>query len=117
MDDPNSGQPNKISWLDKQLLKFCPQLAARRLAKKLEIKNVVFDKLHETLHQVERIDFFPYLGNERGFILVLDLQTALFFNQDGDHFEYDGWEMGKYNKGPVTVLDGLAKKDLSPYPD
>lgn len=89
----------------------------RRMAKGLEIKNVVFDKLQEVFSQTERIDFFPYTGNERGFILVLDLETALFFNQDGDHFIYDGFEMGKYNKGKVTIFDDLKKEDVSPYPD
>ena len=49
----------------------------------------------------------------RGFILVMDRKTALFFYQQGDHFSYDGFEMGQYNKGEVTVVDTLKK--ISPY--
>lgn len=110
-------QSDKISWLDKLLLKIWPKLAMRRLAEKMMIKNVVFDKLHEIFGNVERIDIFPHGGDRRDFILVLDRETALFFYQDGDHFKYDGFEMGKYNKGEVTIFDDLANKDLSPYPN
>lgn len=110
-------QPNKIFWLDKLLLKFWPKLEMRRMAKKMAIDNLVFDKLHEVFSGVRTVDLFPYRGNSRGFILVLDRQTALFFNQNGGQFVYDGWEMGEYVKGDVTIFDGLAGKDLSPYPD
>lgn len=107
----------KISRLDKLLIKIWPRLEMRRMAKKLEIKNVIFDKLHEIFSQAESIDIFPYTGNQRGFILVLNRQTALFFDQDGDHFQYDGFEMGEYNKGEVTIFDCLNKDRLSPYPE
>lgn len=115
--DSNSEPPNKITWLDKLLLKLWPKLEMRRLAKNMAIDNVVFDKLHEVFGRVKTVDIFPNHGNRRGFILVLDRQTALFFDQDGDHFKYDGWEMGEYNKGEVTIFDNLAGKSLSPYPD
>lgn len=115
--DNQDNQPKKVSWLDKLLLKIWSNLEMRRLAKSMTIGNVVFDKLHEVFSGVERIDIFPHGGDRRDFILVLDRETALFFYQDGDHFKYDGFEMGKYNKGEVTVFDDLANKDLSPYPD
>ena len=110
MDDKTK-QPDKIFWWDKLLLKFWPDLEMRRLAKRMAIDNPVFDKLHEVLNSVKAIDIFPYSGNSRGFILVLDRQTALFFNQDGDHFEYDGFEMGEYNKGEVTIFDNMPHKN------
>jgi hypothetical protein len=116
MEEENDNH-NQITWLDKLLLKFWPKLEMRRLAKQMKIDKVVFDKLHEVFSGIKTIDLFPVCGNERGFILVLDRQTALFFYQDGDHFKYDGFEMGKYVKGEVTIFDDLAKRDLSPYPE
>lgn len=107
----------QINWLDKLLLKTWPKFEMRRMAKRMVIDNVIFDKLHEVFDKVERVDIFPSGGNKRGFILVLDRQTALFFYQDGDHFEYDGFEMGEYNKGEVTIFDSLKSKNLSPYPE
>lgn len=114
----NDKQPikNKITWLDKILLKFWPNHEMRRLAQKMKINQVVFEKLHEIFYKTQTIDLFPVAGNSRGFILVLDRQTAIFFYQDGDHFSYDGFEMGKYAKGDVTIFDDFKNKDLSPYP-
>ena len=103
-----------ISILEELLLKFCPTLAMRYFAKQIGIKNIVFDKFHETLFKVDRIDFFPVYGG-RGFVLVINNETALFFYQEGDHFVYDGYEMGKYNKGDVTILDNI-KKNSPMYP-
>ena len=103
-----------ISIFTKLLLKHWPTLAMRLFAKKMGIKNIIFDKAHEALFKTERIDFFPTIGG-RGLIMVIDGKTALFFYQEGDHFVYDGYEMGKYNKGDVTVFDGI-RKDVSMYP-
>jgi len=114
---PNNEKPqNKITWLDKILLKFWPDQEMRRLAKRMKINQVVFEDLHEIFHKTETIDIFPVAGNSRGFILVLDRQTAIFFYQDGDHFSYDGFEMGQYVKGDVTIFDDLKSRDLNPYP-
>jgi len=114
----NNKQPikKKISWLDKILVRFWPNREMHRLAKKMKINQVVFAQLHEIFHKTQTIDLFPAAGGSRGFILVLDRQTAIFFYQDGDHFSYDGFEMGKYGKGEVTIFDDLKNKDLSPYP-
>lgn len=105
---------NPISFLNRFLLRLWPSLAMRLFAKEIGIRNVVFDKAHELFTRVNRIDFFPSHG-DRGFILVIDRKTALFFYQDGDHFEYDGFEMGEYAKGDVTILDGIQAR-TSPYP-
>lgn len=100
-----------ISIFTKLLLKYCPNLAMRILAKKMGIKNIIFDKAHEALFKTERIDFFPTVGG-RGLVMVIDRETALFFYQEGDHFVYDGYEMGSYNKGDVTIFDDLRKDVL-----
>lgn len=112
-----SENKSKVTWLDKVLLKIWPSLEMRRLAKRMKINNIIFDRLHDIFNKTEKIDIFPARGNERGFIIVLERQTALFFYQNGDHFEYDGFEMGKYVRGDVTIFDHLRNRDLSPYPE
>ena len=84
----------------------------RLFANEIGIENAIFNKAHELFSGVGNIDLFPTHG-VRGFILVMDRKTALFFYQQGDHFSYDGFEMGQYNKGEVTVVDTLKK--ISPY--
>ena len=100
----------KISWHRKLLLKFWPQAAFKLFAKELGIANPVFDKAHDVFSSAKRIDLYPTASTERGFILVLDLKTALYFYQDGDHFKYDGFEMGEYEKGDVTVFDNIGER-------
>lgn len=100
----------KISWYQKILLKFWPRLAFKKFAKDIGIPNPIFDKVHEVFGSAERIDIYPISGTHRGFILVLDLKTALYFYQDGDHFVYDGFEMGEYERGDVTIFDHLPSK-------
>jgi hypothetical protein len=85
-------------------------VAFKLFAKELGIANPVFDKARAVFGSAERIDLYPLSGSQRGFILVLDLKTALYFYQDGDHFKYDGFEMGEYEKGNVTVFDNVAEK-------
>lgn len=99
----------------KPLLRLWPNKAMKMLAKKQGIKEPVFDKLHQIFYKAKRIDLFPTASNSRGFILVIDQQTALYFYQDGDHFSYDGFEMGKYDKGDVTILDKAPYRN--PIPD
>lgn len=100
----------KISWYRELLLKLWPWAAFKLFAKELGIINPVFDKAHSIFGNAERIDLYPLTGGQRGFILVLDLKTALYFYQDGDHFKYDGFEIGKYDGGDVTIFDNIAEK-------
>jgi len=100
----------KVNWFTKILLRLWPKLMMKRFAQKLGIKNPVFDQLHEVFSKVSRIDFIPFTPSQsgsRGFMIILDQKTALYFYQDGDHFVYDGFEMGEYDKGEVTVFDSL----------
>lgn len=90
-----------------------PAFVMRRFAKSIGIERPIFQKAHEVFDG-SRIDIFP-VSNGRGFILVIDCKTALFFYQDGDRFAYDGYEMGKYNKGDITVLDRI-RRDVHMYP-
>ena len=102
---------SKMPWYNKLLFRFWPTMAFKLIAKDIKIENVVFDKLHDIFGQTKRIDIFPSISDSRGFILVLDRETALYFYQDGDHFIYDGFEMGEYEKGKVTVFDHLRRNN------
>lgn len=109
-EENNLDKKVKINFFIRLLLYLKPNWAMRLLAKKQGIKNVIFEKIHEIFRNSKRIDIFPTASNERGFILIIDQQTAIYFYQDGDHFEYDGFEMGEYEKGEVTIFDNVRNK-------
>lgn len=104
----------KAGLWTKLLLKFNPIRGLKSFNRERGIDNDIFDKLHEIFSKIERVDLFPLKG-KRGFILVLDQKTALFFYQDGDNFKYDGFEMGEYAKGDVTVFDHIPEDLSDPY--
>lgn len=102
----------RLTWWQKLLMKFWPWALFKILSKQMKIQNVVFDKLHDVFSESKTIDIFPFrpANAGRGFMLVIDRETALYFYQDGDHFKYDGFEMGPYEKGDVTIFDNLKSK-------
>lgn len=94
--DPNGFKPDLLTRL---LLRISPMRGFKRLNRSLGVKNDKFDKAHELFSNTKSIDIFPLNSSSgRGFMIVLDRDTALYFYQDGDHFKYDGFEMGKYEK-------------------
>ncbi len=99
---------NKLSTLIRKLF---PEVWINGHVKKMKI-DTSFIKLADKLlgrHRNKRIDFFP-ANHGRGFRIVIDNKICLWFFQDGDHFYYDGWEVGKYKNGEVTILDELKRK-------
>lgn len=99
----------KINWLIKGLLKFWPSLAMRFFARKSGVNWTLVNDLHTKFGRVERVDIIP-TASGRGFILILDKKLSLHFYQDHDHFAYDGFEMGEYEGGDVTIFDSLNKR-------
>ena len=87
-------------------LRYFPNLTIRFISiphsKEIDLAYALFGKKPNN----KRIDFKPFREG-RGFYLVLDNSFSIWFNQDGDHFVYDGWEMGEYSKGDVTIFDKL----------
>src|SRR3989338_6423090 len=76
-----------VSWKDRMMLKFFPKAYFRKAEKEMGIVVPSFDKLHEAFAKTDRIDLFPLNSSRgRGFLLVLDQKTALYFYQDGDKF-------------------------------
>lgn len=61
--------------------------------------------------QTDRIDLLPESSGERGFVLSLDRQAALYFVQDGDRFFYEGWSLAgpgeEYETGSPLIADTL----------
>lgn len=94
-----------IGWWTRILLKISPLRGVRRLSRELGVDPDVADKAHELFQETKRIDIVPSNSGERGFQLIIDGSTALYFYQDGDHFVYDGWEAGEYEKGDITLFD------------
>lgn len=95
----------KVTLLNKILLKTNPKLAIKRLTSEMKIDSDKYEKLHEIFFNAKSIDFERPNSGNRGLIITIDRSARLFFYQDGDTFNYDGFEYGKYNKGEVTALD------------
>jgi len=106
---PNARKEIKIGGFIKLLLKFWPRVAIVLLARQQGIKDSPFGQLHDIFSGVERVDIVPYQPGSRGFAIILDRHTALYFNQNGDHFAYDGFEVGEYGGGDVTIFDNLPR--------
>lgn len=95
----------KMPWWQGMIARFFPKLFFRWHARRMGINATLCDKAHEVFTRVDRVDLFPLQSGSRGFQIILDRHTALYFYQDGDHFIYDGFEMGEYEKGDVTIFD------------
>ena len=87
------------------LMRISPLRGVKRLSRKFGVDPDVADRAHELFKKSERIDIAPSKSGLRGFQLIIDGSTALYFYQDGDHFVYDGFEGGEYGKGDVTIFD------------
>lgn len=94
-----------VSWWTRVLLRISPLRGIKRLSRDLGVDPDAADKAHKLFEETKRIDIIPSKSGSRGFQLIIDGSTALYFYQDGDHFVYDGWETGKYEKGDVTLFD------------
>ncbi len=106
----------KVNIFVKNLLRFAPFFTLKHLARKMGVAGSKLEQANKLFFNSQRIDIFPSNSRERGFILILDCKLALFFDQDGDHFIYDGFEVGEYEKGDVTVFDRCqSSKEMYPH--
>lgn len=98
----------KPSWFVRILMRFAPKTFLRYAAKKQGLDDRKIKYAMKLFGESKRIDITPLPSRGgRGFIVYLDNKLALFFYQDGDHFYFDGLEMGEYGNGDVTVFDKL----------
>lgn len=97
----------KIKPSTKLAIKTFPKLFLKFYASKQGINYKKIDWAEKLFRDCKRIDIEPLSGPSRGFIIFLDNKFSLWFLQDGNHFAYDGFEMGEYENGEVTVFDNL----------
>ncbi|MEW5805176.1 MAG: hypothetical protein AB1721_00370 [Patescibacteria group bacterium] len=106
--DIKSLKGTKASLLTRILLRFWPEKGMIWLARELGLATDLTEKANDLFSKVKRVEIVPSESSfGRGFKIILDRNTALYFEQDGDHFVYDGPEMGEYEKGEVTIFDNL----------
>jgi len=98
-----------FNFINKLSLRFFPRLFLKYGAKKQKVDPKKLDWAVKLFGDCERIDISRTATSDRGFILTLDKKMRLFFYQDGDHFSFDGYEIGEYENGEVTIFDNLGK--------
>jgi hypothetical protein len=99
-----------VSWLTRTWLAIALPWGLGRLAKELGGPGLERSKrTHELFAKTNRVDIVPSQSDLRGFQLVIDGMLSLFFVQDGDHFVYDGFEMGPCEEGDVTLFDKIRQ--------
>lgn len=101
-------QKSGVGIWTRILLRVAPMRGMKRLSRGMGIDTRVAEKAHALFEGTQTIDIVPSRSNDRGFLLIINRQTALYFYQDGDHFAYDGFEMGEYDKGDVTIFDTIT---------
>lgn len=99
----------KMNRLTKAFFRFLPQGFLRYAAWRQGVRIKKLGYAEKLFADCRSIDIQPLSGGNRGFILFLDRQFSLWFFQDGDHFIFDGYEIGEYEAGEVTVFDRLAE--------
>jgi hypothetical protein len=99
----------KLNFLTKTLMRLAPISFLHYAARQQGVDDNKIDYAYKLFADAKRIDIQPLSGEGgRGFIVFLDCSLSLYFYQDGDHFYYDGFEIGEYGKGEVTVFDRLG---------
>lgn len=98
---------NRITLWDRLLIKVLPKLFFRKVAAEQGIGSDLPELAEKLFRKAKRIDFQPLSGGQRGLVIFIDQKFSVWFYQDGDHFIYDGFEIGEYDKGEVTVFDNL----------
>jgi len=93
-----------MPWYLKLVLKFCPSLFFKHYAAEQNVKYKDLERAND-LFLDKKVHFQSLSGKGRGFIIQLNNSLTLWFYQDGNHFVYDGFEMGQYDDGDVTCLD------------
>ncbi|MEK7643989.1 MAG: hypothetical protein AAB390_01665 [Patescibacteria group bacterium] len=108
IQNAKDGEMEAVPWHKKLLFRIAPMLVMKMEARHLRIDSRKFELAEKLFGDAERIDVRPLAGVDgRGFIVTIDNGLSLFFCQDGDRFIYDGYEIGEYEDGNVTVFDSL----------
>ncbi len=95
-----------LNWWQKFKLKYFPMSFLSGYAKEMGVEGGITDKLDKVFRSAETVDIVP-TSVGRGFIVTINRKASFWFYQDGDHFKYDGYEIGEYDKADVTIFDKL----------
>lgn len=108
LESADIGQLN-IPWYKKFLFRFFPRLFMKLEARKMALDDGTIESAERLFGNDKKIHIQPLSGEDgRGFIIFVDNKISFWFFQDGGHFKYDGFEMGKYDDGNVQVFDGVT---------
>lgn len=98
----------KFNWFTKSLVRLSPWTLFRLAARDNKLNYKKVELAEKLFRDAERIDFQPSGGADgRSLVMYVDNKLSLHFYQNGDTFEYDGFEIGPYDDGEVTVFDEL----------
>ncbi len=98
----------KINWFTKLMMRLTPRTFLKYATRQQGLDRKKIDYAMKLFGESKRIDIQPLSSRSgRGFVIYLDNKLSLHFYQDGDHFYYDGLEIGEYENGDVTVFDSL----------
>lgn len=107
MWDFKSLKESGVDFWTRLFLRIAPRRGIERLSRKMGVDPDMAARAHALFANAQKVDVIPFESGEGGFKFILNRSTALYFYQDGDHFVYDGWETGEYEKGEVTIFDHL----------
>lgn len=99
--------PEFESYLFRFLVKIFPWPFRMLMRHNMRMRMRPLESAHNFFAKSKRIDIVPLRSGQRGFMIIIDQNKALYFYQDGDSFRYDGCKMGDYEKGDVTLFDDL----------
>jgi hypothetical protein len=74
-----SFKDGNIGWQTRFLLRFWPIKGLPRFARELGMNTELMEDAQKLFSKVSRIDIIPYESGERGFQIILDKSTALYF--------------------------------------
>ncbi len=106
---PKSTKNIVLNPVEKFLYALFPDLFNRYLfrrygAKSMDLRLAAF--LFTKGRENRRVDIFPRGGNHgRSFDLVLDNKFLMRFEQEGDHFELESLDLGKFRDCETTCFD------------
>lgn len=105
----NEEHLDAYAWYQKMLFRLFPVTSLKFVAWKMGCSFSFI--LHGDLffHEAS-VDIVPTKTGGRGFRIILNNNLSLYFYQDGKHFKYDGWEVGEYEDGDITVFDYQRSK-------
>lgn len=100
----NTETQGDFRWFDKILIRIWPTAFVKFVAWRKGVPPSLI-RHADSLFDGATVDIVPTKTNLRGFRIIVDKKLALYFNQNGKYFDYDGWEVGEYEDGDIRIFD------------